>query len=340
MKQAHLGYEQKFFINGTQLSGVQSVNGSYGIQEKPINILGWGHVGGGSFYPDPSYILDSHNGFILDEDGFNFVIDNPCVVDNHKRYPSHLAVLNAPLEGSFSINSVLASRDMFVDFTGDNPFTGSIHYGSNYFGFESGYVTSHSVACSIGQLPTTSTNIRVFGDIGGGPDYIKTEDHFNINQEQDHFGIMTEDSRKDGAYNASGDNPFPEIVIPNQGSISVECFGAETDRVTSFNHTVNVPIDPIYVVGESRAVQVDVSWPITSSTSISLDIDKYEYHALREYLKSPNIDYVKIKINDCFGRIVHHYLIKGARLVGESMSSSAEGKMTVNLEYQSYYNKR
>ena len=36
MKQAVLGYEQKFFINGTQMSGVQSVNGSYAISEKPI----------------------------------------------------------------------------------------------------------------------------------------------------------------------------------------------------------------------------------------------------------------------------------------------------------------
>ena len=44
MKQTVLGYEQKFFINGTQISGVQNVAGSYAIEEKPINVLGWGHV--------------------------------------------------------------------------------------------------------------------------------------------------------------------------------------------------------------------------------------------------------------------------------------------------------
>jgi hypothetical protein len=337
MKQTHLGYEQKFYLNGTQLSGVQSVNGSYGIQEQPINILGWGHVGG-KYYPNPDYILDQQNGFILNEEGFKMVADNPCV-DVDKIYPDSLAVLSAPLEGSFSINSALVSRDMLIDFTGDNPFTGSIHYASNYFGFESGYITDHSVSCAIGQLPTTSTNIRVFGDIGGAPDFIRTEDDSNVNQETE-YGMVTEDSRKEGLYNASGKNPFPEIVIPSQGSISVECFGAETDRVTAFTHSINVPIDPIYIVGSSRAIQVDVSWPITTTTSVSLDVDEYEYHSLREYLVSPNLEDVKIKINDCFGRPVHHYIVSSARLVGESMSASSEGRMTVNLEYKSYHNKR
>ena len=337
MKQAHLGYEQKFYLNGTQVSGVQSVNGSYAVEEKPINILGWGHVGG-SYYPNPDYLLGQQNGFILNEGGFKMVADNPCV-DVDKIYPESLAVLSAPLEGSFSINSALVGRDMMIDFTGDNSFTGSIHYGSNYFGFESGYITDHSVSCSVGQLPTTSTNIRVFGDIGGAADLIKAEDDSNVAQETE-YGMVTEDSRKGGLYNASGKNPFPEIIIPSQGSISVECFGAETDRVTSFTHSINASIDPIYIVGSSRAVQVDVSWPITSTTSVSLDIDEYEYHSLREYLISPNIEDVKIKINDCFGRTVHHYIISSARLVGESMSATAEGKMTVNLEYKSYYNKR
>lgn len=338
MKQAYLGYEQKFFINGTQFSGVQSINGSFGIQEKPINILGWGHVGG-DYYPSPEYIKKEQEGFVLDEEGFKFVVDNPCV-DVNQVYPDNLVVLNGPLEGSFSVNSALVSKDMFIDFTGDNPFTGSIHYGGNYFGFQDGYITSHNVSCSVGQLPTTSTNIRVFGNLGGTPDLIKTEDDHNLKQEGDPFNILPEQSRNDGLYNASGSNPFPEILIPDQGSISVECFGAETDRVTSFNHTINASIEPIYIVGSSKAAQIDVSWPITSSTSITLEVDEYQYHSLREYLKSPNIDDVKIKVNDCFGRTVHHYSINSARLVGQSVSASVDGKMTVNLEYQSYYNKR
>ena len=44
MKNASLSYEQNFYVNGTGLSGVQSINGSYGIQERPINVIGYGYV--------------------------------------------------------------------------------------------------------------------------------------------------------------------------------------------------------------------------------------------------------------------------------------------------------
>jgi len=282
MNQAVLGYEQKLFVNGTQISGVQSINGSYAIQEKSINILGWGHVNSGFYEAEaPS---------------------TPC-----------LSVLNSPLEGAFSINSTLVSEDFFLSLTGDNPFSGSIHHDSQYFGFYSGYITNHSVSCSVGQIPTTSTTIKIFGDIGGAPD---------------------------PQLNASGTNPFPTISVPNQGSMSVECSGATTDRITSFNHSINVPISPIYIVGSASAVQVDVVWPITATTSFTLEVDEYKYNRLRKYLISPTVQDIAIKINDCFGNKIQNYKVKDARFLGESVAQSVGGRLTVNLRYNSYYNKR
>lgn len=341
MRQAVLGYEQKFFINGTQISGVQNVAGSYAIDERPINILGWGHVNK-NFYNDRERLAQPDGSFILDENGFNILGEesSDCAVDGDiSGFPESMAVLNAPLEGSFSINSVLVSEDFFLQFTGDVPFTGSIHHGKKYFGFDKGYITSHAVSCGVGELPTTSTSIRVFGDIGGSPEFVEQEDEGGLFLQEDGFAIGSEDSNA-GIYNASGDNPFPEIRLPNQGSIVVECAGATTDRVTSFNYSIDVPISPIYTVGSSVPAQVDVAWPVTTNTSFSLDIDKYEYQSLRKYLKSPTVHDIAIKINDCFGVPIQHYIVKSARLIGEDMSASTDGKMTVNLTYKSYYNKR
>lgn len=340
MKQAVLGYEQKFFINGTQMSGVQSVNGSYAINEKPINVLGWGHVNA-NFYESASYLMQANgSSFILNDDGFKILQEAACVDGEVQTTPS-LAVLNAPLEGQFSINSALVSEDFFLQFTGDAPFTGSINHGRKYFGFYNGYITNHSVTCSVGQIPTTSTSIKVFGDIGGSPDYFQVQDNGSIFlQEDGDFGIATEDSVSDQNYNASGNNSFPTIKVPNQGSIIVECAGATTDRVTSFNHAIDVPIAPIYTVGSSVAAQVDVIWPITSTTSFSLDIDKYNYNRLRSYLRAPTVQDISIKINDCFGYPIQNYIVKDARLISEQMAANAEGRLTVNLEYKSYYNKR
>ena len=128
MKQAVLGYEQKFFINGTQLSGVQSVNGSYAISEKPINVLGWGYVSS-NFYETRSYINQSDGtSFILDEEEGFLSQETDCPGAIAIPTPG-MAVLNAPLEGQFSINSALVSEDFFLNYTGDNPFTGRIALG-------------------------------------------------------------------------------------------------------------------------------------------------------------------------------------------------------------------
>jgi len=86
MNQAFLGHEQKFYINGTQVSGVTSVDGSYGISERPINILGWGHINN-SYY-------DSQE----------------CNQQPMDQKFQSMSVLDSPMEGSFSINSNLVSE--------------------------------------------------------------------------------------------------------------------------------------------------------------------------------------------------------------------------------------
>lgn len=332
-----LGYEQQFFVNGTQISGVQSVEGSYAIQERPINVLGWGHVNKDYHY-GIDHISYDDNSFILDANGFRFLQEKTCIREN-ERSPHNMAVLDAPLEGDFSINSILVSEDFFLQFLGDEPFTGSIHHGGSYFGFYSGYITNHSVSCSIGQLPTTTTSIKVFGDIGGSPDFINQENDFPILNE-DGYQVATSDSYNNGMYNASGTHEYPEIKLPNQGSIIVECTGASTDRVTSFSHSIDIPIDPIYIVGSAYAAQVDVIWPVTTETSFTLDIDEYKYQSLRKYMRTPTVQDIKIMINDCFGEPIQYYTVKKARLISETMSASTEGRLTVNLTYKSYYNKR
>ena len=77
MKQAVLGYEQKFFIDGTQVHGVQSVDGSYSISEKPINILGWGHVNSNFYKQGLDNFTQPDGSFILDENGFNIIVYFP-----------------------------------------------------------------------------------------------------------------------------------------------------------------------------------------------------------------------------------------------------------------------
>ena len=86
MNDGLLNYEQKFFVDGLEISGLQSVAGGYYITEQPINILGFGNVGRGFF--------------------------SPGTEDN----PREIAALTSPLEGRFNLNNILISRDVFIDY--------------------------------------------------------------------------------------------------------------------------------------------------------------------------------------------------------------------------------
>jgi hypothetical protein len=368
MKDAVLNYEQKLYIDGTQMRGVQSVNGSYSISEKPINILGYGHVDYGFNYfgeglrqLDYSSIVqylqtenikdvETERLFELLTDGaggpfetpgedFDFRRNSPFVLTSENGFLvqpyKSLAVLDAPLQGSFSLESLLISEDFMFKYIGDNPFSGSIHHGDRYFGFNDGYINSHSVTCSVGSVPRTSTEITVFGDIGGSPDGLRSEDG------GDTLPFITEDGKdKDQTNSAQGDNPFPEIRIPSHGSIIMKIGGAETDRVTQFSHAFNIELSPIYKVGDYNPVQVDVVWPMTSQTSFTIEVDQYEYKRLRGYLNQPTIHDIGVYINDCFGKKIQNYTVVQARLINEAITSSVDGVLTVNLTYKSYYNKR
>jgi hypothetical protein len=366
VKQAILSNEQKLYIEGTEILGVQSVNGSYSISEKPINILGYGHVDYGFNYLNQESILDyssvvqdlqtERKSHIDSESDVSLITDGGEIpfedvgedIDFRKNWPfeirseegliippyKSLAVLNAPLQGSFSINSLLIGKDFFFPYIGDNPFSGSIHHGDKFFGFNQGYISSHSVSCSVGSIPSRSTSIRVFGDIGGEPGEIG-------DGEGNTFDFIAENSQEsDEELSAKGDGEFPKVQIIGYDTIELSIGGAEIDRVMSFEHSMSVTLDPIYAVGDYKPVQVDVVWPMTSRTTFTIEVDEYRYGRLRSYLHKPTLHDLAIRIKDCDGKKVQNYTVVQARLVEESISASVGGRLTVNLSYNSYYNKR
>ena len=41
MKNASLPYNQMVYINGTGISGIQSIDGNYGVTEQNVSFVGW-----------------------------------------------------------------------------------------------------------------------------------------------------------------------------------------------------------------------------------------------------------------------------------------------------------
>lgn len=127
---SYSNYEQKIVINGCMLSGVQNIDGNYGINENPLRVAGVGFVD---------------------------------------------ALIEAPLEGNFSMSRDMVSRDPLVEtdalgrYAYDEDYiSGVILYDDDNkgFGFTKGRVSRYSVSCSAGEIPTIDTDIRVFGELG------------------------------------------------------------------------------------------------------------------------------------------------------------------------------
>ena len=297
MKNASLPYNQRFYINGTGLSGVQSIDGNYGVNEQNVNFAGFGYVTG---------------------------------------------LISQPMQGNFTISRALIGDDPWLSFTGDGTsaaFSGSVFYErpnvggtldnnfSGCFGFHSGYLNSYNISCGIGEIPSVQVSISVYGDLGPGID-------------------VRPAGSPDGLADA-------EIRVPDQGGIVLTCDGSSTNRITSFSHSIELPRTALYALPNGAAadltadsvkwkmpVQVDLSYPIESTTNFTLEIDDYETKNLYGALTGIHVHDTDITINDDSGSEIVKFDLTKSRLISESFTSEVGGAVTVNLTYKKYSNKR
>jgi hypothetical protein len=219
-------------------------------------------------------------------------------------------VRHNPLVGNFSISKYYIGKEPLLDYTGDSPISGSINYGGKSFGFNSGFLTDYSLSASISSIPTANASIIVYGDVGSG-------------------------------INASGSNAHPPIQIPNQGSISINASGYQTNRVTQFSYNLRIDRNPIYKIGSPFPVQVDRGFPITQEASFSIDVDEFEITKIQEYLISPKQQDIELSFsNPINDNEIEKFEIKNARLLNQSIKSSSDDILSVELSYIGYINKK
>lgn len=123
-------YQQSVIINDNLLAGVQSVDGSYSINQKPINIAGVGFV--------------------------DALIDSPMVG-------------NFSISRLMTGPDPLLEKDVLGKYKFDEEdFSGVILYDEykKGFGFNQGRVSSYSVNFNVGDIPEIQTNITVYGHMG------------------------------------------------------------------------------------------------------------------------------------------------------------------------------
>jgi len=148
---SYSNYEQTVIIKGHRLLGVQSVDGSYGISEKPVRVAGVGFV-------DALIESPLQGNFSISR---RMVGADPLIEKNSQ---GKYIYDEAQIEGVILY---------------DNDTKG--------FGFTKGRVSRYSVSCSVGDIPEIQTEITVYGSLGKDvaknqttvtPPPVKFPDHF------------------------------------------------------------------------------------------------------------------------------------------------------------------
>lgn len=259
---------------------------------------------------------------------------------------------------NFSINKYLLYNEPFLNFTGENKdrnaigFRGSLNYNNKKFGFLSGYLNSFGLSCSVGEIPTTKSDIIIYGDVGP-------------------------------SYNASGNLQAPYISVPQVKDIILTCSGSSTNRITDFNYNINCTKRPIYILNQSGysysgptgptepqanyvPYEVLLNLPIEIDASFTLEVDDYASKSLYSQLDNDTDASFSISINGTVfadevltvngqnltvnggsDLILYQKLVginmfnqsfTNVKLISQEFNSSADDILSVKLNYKGYLN--
>jgi len=226
-------------------------------------------------------------------------------------------------QAEISVDTFIVGKDYFLDKTGENPFNGYVlkdkrNHVDN-FSFRSGFLFSHSVSCSIGQMPTTQSVIRAFGGAGR---------------------LGTGDATVD-AHLASlphqGSSSDLKFISP--GSIEIEFSDLSSNRINSFQISYITDRQVIYGLGNKDPKEVVLKYPVPIECKFNIDVMDNGYVAFNStgYPCVDKTGNLTVKLNDMYSdSTVVEYHLGNVHLVGESYSTSANGPTTMDLMYRGF----
>lgn len=212
--------------------------------------------------------------------------------------------LNNPFQAEISLQRSMLYQDPLLLFTGDSSFSGSLKYNGKSYGFTSGFLNRYSISCSVGEIPTISCSISVYG---------KLEPSFEV--------LETEQS--------------PDIFIPSPRSISVSGDNTSNNRVKSFSFEYSINRQPVFSIDSAKDVdEVVFLPPVNIAASLTFDAvnmtpENYEFFLTSAEKKKFDIS---IKNRDNNSEIIH-LEIPNIQEVSQELSSSSDSPLSIVNNY-------
>jgi hypothetical protein len=221
-------------------------------------------------------------------------------------------VVEESLQANFDVERLMISpHDPITSLLADEQMSGEVAYGDGKnFAFNGGFITSYSCACAIGEIPSLNFSLLAYGQSGGSvPAEARTPE--------------LDDS----------------IIIAHPGSILLDVDGFETNRIQSFEVSVNIERTPYNIIGQLQPSEFIMQFPIQVDCTFSMHVDDYESSNMHDFVCTPKEQNLNFAFKDCAsGDEIRRLFVKQAYLMDYNQSGGIGEPLEANFTYKSNLN--
>jgi hypothetical protein len=321
-KNAVPSYESKFFINEYGISGIRDWDANYNVSQQTVNALGAGFVRN---------------------------------------------VYDAPLQGQLSLSrDIIFNSDPILSYTGEEAVSGTLIYdtyldggGAKVFGFDSGYLTDYSVSCGVGGVPTVNSSFVTFGRFGSGArgGELDFSGDTPLDGSRGFLAFANQGSIQCG-FNQSGTNRVTQVS---------QAYSIEREPIYTLSQKTASDL-----TGGAGFVPTEVitHYPIEVTTSMTVEVDDFETANIMDTIRSGHYETIELTINQAYQGIqplngdavvggtlallddssnqlkdngyqtMYKFHSVTGQLVSESISTSIDGTLSVDLEFKDFLNRK
>jgi hypothetical protein len=301
MYNAITNYENTFYLNGMALSGITSVDGSYNIDYKPVNVMGKGFV---------KQVINS--------------------------IPTAQLSINRYLVNNDPVFSLTGDGDNYTA----QYCNGGLYYKGKYFSFDQGYLNSFSISCSVGEVPQIDSQFNIYGNIGpvsdptgninAGSVFVPQVKNINLtcrNSTTNRIKDFSIDFNcpKTPIYGLASSNAQFPLEVHNVFPIEVTTsFTLEIDNYETKELFDDLSSSPITNFNISVSGTILENIPLQTYDGLTLTTyDDIELDAFTKVQKTTPI---------------FNFSNSNAIILSEQINSSADDLMSVTLSYKTYLN--
>lgn len=215
-------------------------------------------------------------------------------------------VVTGPTNTAVAIDKILNNKDIIFQAREQTGIKGQFQYGDNILDFQNACLNNYSVSATVGELPTASFDLNIYGGITGGGSSISGESY------QESSGT---------------------IISPNDLTVTFDKNSTNAVQSFSFAETFNKEV--MYGIGQTTPKDIKKIGNIQQEASINIEIEDYEMEETFGFLSGAKDRDRTIKL-EIGSPIQNTYELQNASLVSESISASAGGTPVASLIYRGH----